>query len=137
MDLVLKEPTFFEARYTARFLRLFNNIFDILNSKTKFGIMYKRPITEKSFEFHVQYFEECKFYIFNIKKMDGTPILSTQQHTGFLGFIVAMETFRNIHLEHKKNLPYILTFKFSQDHLETFFSALQQQPQCTTIRICV
>lgn len=125
LDLELKEPEFHEARYTARFLRMFNNLFDVLNSKTKFGIMFKRPITEKSFDFHLKFFEECKFYIFNIKKLDGTPILSTQQHTGFLGFIVAMESFKNIYSQHKVNLPYILTFKFSQDHLETFFSAIR------------
>lgn len=36
-----------------------------------------------------------------------------------------MESFKNIYSLHKINLPYILTFKFSQDHLETFFSAIR------------
>ena len=42
-------PAFKESKATSEFILLMNNIFDILNSKSKFGKQKKRPITLKNF----------------------------------------------------------------------------------------
>lgn len=47
--------------------------------------------------------------------------------TGYLGFILGMATIEHLYNEYvnKKHLEYLLCFKFSQDHLETLFSAIR------------
>lgn len=48
--------------------------------------------------------------------------------TGFLGFIIAIENFQNIfntYVSKENILKYVCTYKFSQDHLETFFSVIR------------
>lgn len=55
-------------------------------------------------------------------------VLKSNVHTGFLGFLVAIESFKGLYQDNvveKKDLDYIFTYKFSQDHIETFFSAVR------------
>lgn len=55
-------------------------------------------------------------------------VLKSNVHTGFLGFLVAIESFKGLYHDQvveKMDLEYIFTYKFSQDHLETFFSAVR------------
>ena len=57
--------------------------------------------------------------------MENINILNSPNKTGFIGFIIAMQNFKTILNEYvtKNNyLQYILTYKFSQDHLEVLFS---------------
>lgn len=48
--------------------------------------------------------------------------------TGFIGFLTAIESFKGLYKEQvveHQHLSYIFTYKFSQDHLETLFSAVR------------
>lgn len=60
------------------------------------------------------------------KTMDGILLLQTPRKTAFMGFIISinsvLEMF-DIYVRTGK-LKYLLTYKFSQDHLEIFFSAI-------------
>lgn len=50
--------------------------------------------------------------------------------TGYLGFIVGMSTFKNMYKKYiveTNELKYLLTLKFSQDHLETLFSVIRSR----------
>lgn len=66
------------------------------------------------------------YYINQLKDTTGKCILQTQRKTGFLGTIINLtnifELYRSLQV---CNLKYLLTFKLSQDFLETFFSAIR------------
>ncbi|KYN03298.1 THAP domain-containing protein 9, partial [Cyphomyrmex costatus] len=70
-------------------------------------------------------------YIKSLRILKGNtmkPILESSRKTGFLGIIVGMQSvFRISHYLFTNNLiTYVLTYKFSQDHLETFFSSIRK-----------
>lgn len=54
---------------------------------------------------------------------------STRRKTGFVGFLVAIESVKGIFAEmiEKEDAPlkYLLTYKLSQDHLVLFFGAIR------------
>ena len=54
---------------------------------------------------------------------------NTRKKTGFIGFLVAIESMKHIFFDlvEKDNAPmnYVLTYKFSQDHLELLFGAIR------------
>ncbi|KAF8789068.1 DNA transposase THAP9 like protein [Argiope bruennichi] len=104
----LKHPDFQGAEATAKFLRFFNDIFDLFNSRNLLGRGFKRPLslnTEAEFSIFV---EKAELYIEELKTApNGPPILESNRRTGFLGFL--------------------MTYKFSQDHLEMFFSAIRSK----------
>jgi len=55
------------------------------------------------------------------------PILQSKRRVGFWGLIIGMNSVLNISecLFEKKYISYLLTYKMSQDHLETFFSSIR------------
>ena len=57
-------------------------------------------------------------------------IIETRSKTGFLGFLIGMESFKNMYFDYCENtnkLEYILKYKCSQDHIEAFFSAVRSR----------
>lgn len=126
-----KVDQFQGAEETAKFILIFNNLFDIFNSRNRLvKYTYKRPISAKNFDEILNYFTYAKNYIFDLK-LKGSPILRSARKTGFLGFLIAMQSFKQIYEEfiiiEFPLLKYILTYKFSQDHLEIFFSVIRSR----------
>ena len=127
-----QNPEFQGTDATVEFITCFNNLFDIFNSKNKFGSYYKKPLNKNSSKEIFTYFDTAINYIskLRIKGRDGyTSILKSSSKTGYLGFLMAMYNFKSLYetyvLEDK--LEYMLGYKFSQDHLETFFSAIRSR----------
>lgn len=114
---------------TTKFFRRFNNVFDILNSMRENAGGFKRPISHETKNEYFEYFEESISYIRGLKtSLDGKSILTTTARTPFIGFIVDMQNFRSFYLEYVESniLSNVLTFRFSQDHLELLFSCIRQ-----------
>lgn len=129
---------------TVRFIRTFNKLFDVGNSKTKYAKKYKKPIYETTEEIYFTFFEEAEKYLRNLK-IKNKPrknrkgvllppryqlILQTQSKTGFLGFLIGIKNFRDMYndlVKDQKIIDYLSTYKLSQDHLETFFSAIRSR----------
>lgn len=149
-----------------------------MNSKKRFGLNFKRPLSESTFNEYNKLFEKAEKYIrellisqpifkdkqiiwYELKKVISTGIWSfsqpirkclvskldwflfTASKTGFIGLIVGMSSFKNIYKRYieTKELQYLLTFKFSQDHIETFFSLIRSRggfnknPNCSQFKI--
>lgn len=94
-----KNPAFKDCGATVEFIRIFDKLFDICNSKSKFVTLYKKKI------------------------------ITTKSYTGFLGFIQTLRSIRHIYDENVKNgsMDYLLTCKLSQDHVETFFGCIRSR----------
>lgn len=113
---------------TVKFIRVLDKMFDILNSKNPFGRGFKSPLTLKNATLWIDSFEEFQKYL-NLLKINNEQILCHTRKTFALGFIITMHSIKNLALELLKRdidpFKYILTYKFSQDNLETFFSLIR------------
>lgn len=114
---------------TGKFCLMFNNIFDMLNCRNKFSKknIYNIPIEEHSIYNLRKKAKEFEDYIYGLKDITGTPILQTNRKTGFLGFIICLRNIFALYEEVKEGQMYLLSFKVSQDPLETFFSAIRSR----------
>lgn len=58
---------------------------------------------------------------------NGQKIMDLQRKTGFLGFLIGIKTLQNLYNDiHCTNqVPYIATYRLSQDHIELFFSCVR------------
>lgn len=114
---------------TTRFIRRINNIFDILNSMYEDAIGFKRPISPETETDFFAYFDESIRYIEGLKlSLNGKSICKTKSKTPFIGFIIDMKNFRLFYLDyvHSGILSSVITFRFSQDHLELIFACVRQ-----------
>ena len=75
------------------------------------------------------FLDEAYDYILHLRDVSGNLMYNTRRKTGFVGFLVAIKSIRQIFLDlvEEENAPmnYILTYKFSQDHIELFFGAIR------------
>lgn len=126
-----KHTTFKDSYGTSKFTKLINNLFDIFNSKNLFGKGYKAAISKSNCNRIFEYLSECKDYLKDLmvfEEDNKVSVYDSKIFTGFLGFLVAIENFKNIfnvYVAKENILKYVCTYKFSQDHLETFFSIIR------------
>ena len=130
-DLKLSE--FSDSEATCQFLRVFNRIFDILDSTQPFCL--KKPALKVSNkDIWTKDFDDTVEYIRSLYMMDPTKepetkrkkpisqrVIDGQRRRGFLGFIVDIMSFKFIfstYIEETLQLDFLLGHKFSQDHLE-------------------
>ncbi|KAL1483487.1 hypothetical protein MTO96_033152 [Rhipicephalus appendiculatus] len=123
----LKLPQFRGASATAKFIRVFDHLFDILNSRNHLAKSFKAPLRKQNKNCWMSHFDEARRYIMTLKDPAGRPVLESPKKTGFLGFIVCMQSIEQIfdRLVVHGTMGYILTHKMSQDHVETFFGCIR------------
>lgn len=146
LEFDLNLPEFLGSQATANFILLFNNLFDIFNSKNFFAkYSYKQPLSEKNYIEILNYFQYAENYILKLQINSELAVRSGKK-TGFLGFLIGIKSLKNLFedyvLERKHDLSFICTYKLSQDHLEIFFSAIRSRcgsnnnPTCQKFESC-
>ena len=127
----LKLQEFKDSRATSDFILLMNNIFDILNSKSKFGKNYKAPITIDNFlgiEGHIQNAIEV---LKSLKDEKGIFLKDGPRRVFVIGFCISsqsiLEISRKLLNRSSKPFNYILTYRFSQDQLEMYFAKIRSR----------
>ena len=115
----LKKPEFKGAKATSEFCQIFNDVFDILNSKSKFGKDYCAPINNESYEHLKEKYEYIEKYIHGLRMNDGQLVVEGPRKSAFLGILITFKSFLYIYqcYVQTNNMQYLLTYKFSQDHL--------------------
>ena len=125
----LKLPQFQGSEATVTFIRLFDRLFDVLNSRNPLGKGYKSALRIANKNQWYQFLEHAYCYISSLKDTTGKPMYQTRRKTGFIGFLVAIRSTQNLFASFVERqeapLKYILTYKLSQDHLELFFAAIR------------
>ena len=124
-----KLPQFAGSDATEKFCQTINDVFDLLNSRTRIAkVRSKQCINNNNFDDINEKVNQFKAYISSIRD-EETYILQSKRRIGFLGLIVTMENsleiFRKWSAIQNSPLQYLLTYKLSQDHLELFFSAVR------------
>lgn len=119
-----------DSTATEEFFSTFNNIFDIMNSRNRYGKYFKKGLQPENETFIFSELIRVKNYILGLKNLKGKLMVNTARKTGFVGFLICIESLILMYVEHvleKKTLDYILMYKFCQDHLEVFFCAIRSR----------
>ena len=119
--------SFSNTEGTEIFYSIIYDGFDILNSRHLYSkVLFKEGISLKNFKNISIKVQEISEYIKTLKYEDGSLVINSKKGTGFKGMIFSLRNILNIFNNYLKPVnQYLLSYKFSQDHLEMFFSALR------------
>ena len=124
----LKLPKFQGCEATVEFIRMFDHLFDILNSRNPLAKGYKAPLRPTNKFTWDAFLTDVYDYIIKLENSTGVKMCKTKRKTGFIGFLIGINSIRQMFhdLVESKSPPlqYVLTYKMSQDHLELFFCAI-------------
>ena len=127
----LNLPNFQKSQETAEFISSINNLFDILNSKSKFGKNYKSPITLNNIDEVQDYVNQTIHNLTNLVDKDGIKLVKGPRKTFIVGFALSSKSILSLAkclLQRDYNtFDYLLTYRFSQDQLEMFFSKIRSR----------
>ncbi|XP_011354654.1 DNA transposase THAP9 isoform X1 [Pteropus vampyrus] len=128
--LSLGLPPFQNCIGTIHFVRLINNLFDIFNSRNYYGKGHKGPLMPETFSKINHVLIEAKTIFVTLCDTSNNQIIQGKRKLGFLGFLLNAESlkwlYQNYVFPKVMPFPYLLTYKFSQDHLELFLKMLRQ-----------
>lgn len=124
--------SFNDSLTTAKFIRIFNNGFDILNfgGSRKPDGRYKQKLCAATADHIFEFAGMLKQYIRKLEIRTNTSrvlILQSNAYVGFFGFYMNFVSLKGIYEDYVQNGPLaeFHPFQFSQDHLETFFSLIR------------
>ena len=124
-------PKFQDSDETSQFVENINNIFDILNSRSKFGRHYKSPITLENIDDFEEYLNEINSYLQQLEDPEGKKLVNGPRKTFILGFAVSSRSIialaRRLLERNYNKFDYVLTYRFSQDQIEMYFSKIRSR----------
>lgn len=124
-----KFPSFDHVTETIKFCRIIDRIFDFLNSKSKFSNKFKAPIFRNNIDQIEEIIVPLVKYLYTLKFKNSFLFLSNKK-TFILGFAFAVKSVISLSkmlFIQNPTFNYILTYKFSQDHLELLFGRIRQR----------
>jgi len=123
----LKHPEFSNVQPTVDFLKIFDVIYDIMNSRNLSQRFGKAPLQKTNENNFKSVFEKTVTYITNLKTNSGKSVLESTRHAAFLGWLVNIKTITEIYeyVINSGEMMFLCTFKLSQDPLENFFSSIR------------
>lgn len=123
---------FNNAEATIKFTRIFNKLWDVMNSQRIRGgsiNTFKSAINCENAVEVFTFLDDAKTYVLSlnvISKRTGCmiPIVKSDYNTGFRGFIIDVISVTAMYREYVENrhwMLFIATYRLSQDHLEMLF----------------
>lgn len=119
---------FSDVSATIEFIRMVDRAFDALNVRRPGGLGYKSALTRENVEHFETFVSECVDFFLNLETMHGESIIRSRKSTGFLSFVFCLISLKNVanFLFNSSDLRYILSYKFSQDHIELLFNCVRR-----------
>lgn len=109
---------------TIKFIKMFDKIFDVLNSDVfRADNIYKTPITPSSKDRIFNFLDKAVGYIKGLTFFDGTPAIQHERKTGFKGIIADIVNVKSIYTQFVETGKFD-TFpvrKTNQDPVESLF----------------
>lgn len=125
-----KVSKFENINATEEYCRVIDNIFDFLNSKCIYSKNFKSPITKQNIHALKNRILPLIQYLYTLK-FEDQPLHTSNKKTFILGFAIAVKSLfkiaKAIFVDSSLNFNYVLTYKFSQDHLELLFGQIRQR----------
>lgn len=126
-------PEFAGAGPTIKFIRIFNDLFDICNSTdSSKANPLKNPMSPENSEQIFRVFEDAVIYIKGLQTIEyrkKTKLCNTQSRTGFQGYLVNIESLVELYNDKlvvdRELMGKLATHSMSQDHLEILFGKVR------------
>ena len=110
----LKLEQFRESEGTEFFVKMMNDLFDILNSKSKFGKGLKSPLNLSSMIAFISKVNLAIEYVSNLKHSNGKLIVNGPRKCAFRGILISLKSFEymtKLYVQ-TNHVSYLLTYKF-------------------------
>ena len=124
-----KIPEFQGSAPTTKFIKVVDCAFDMLNSQSPFAKGLKAPVKLSNLQNWLEKCQETVDYFLSLKDSSGNFIRNNKRKTAIWGFVYSIYSLMSLSQElltrDNNPLKYILTYKFSQDHLELLFSKIR------------
>ena len=131
-DTVLALPQFSDSAATVKFLRIFNERSDVLNSRKpeRLGFKgFKAPMRKTNRDRWQKALDTADKYSRQLKDTYGRQVTERKRGTGFVGFLVCLHivkaSFDTLVACDDPPMQYLTTYKFSQGHHKPFFSSVR------------
>ena len=125
---------FEDSKETVVFTRVMDRILDFLNSRSPFGRGFKAPLTVSNMGYLEKIMIENINYLFQLRDLSGTLLCHSGRKTFLIGLAVSVKSVFDVAKQLLRAptsvFKYMLLYKFSQDHLEIFFSVVRQRSGC-------
>ena len=124
LDNSFKLPAFFKDN---------RKLFDMLNSRNPLGNGYKTPLKLHNKSIWEDIFKTLAQYLLSLKTNATPPqfLSTTQRKTFIIGFVACIKSTicmaTRMLSSSTDPLKYLLTYKFSQDHIELLFSCIRSR----------
>ncbi|KAJ8264015.1 hypothetical protein GJAV_G00144120 [Gymnothorax javanicus] len=119
-------PDFTETSATVEFLQTVDHLFDVLNSRNTVARGYKSAIRHRNWLTISTFLQSAKTYLTSLKTLEGMPLSQSKRHTAVTGLVIAITSLQQVVPRLLETQGFILTYKFSLDHLELFFNAVRR-----------
>ena len=119
---------FVGSEATSDFIKRIDTLFDLLNSQNPHAKGTKAPVTLQNMKYWIMKSEDISRFIFNLKDQKNNFLRTGQRKTVIWGFVFSIKSIVSITRDllcHKhRSYSFVLTYKFSQDHIELLFSKI-------------
>ena len=127
----LRMEQFASCAPTVKFVRLVDRLFDILNSRNPVARGFKQPLRLATQERWTAVLKSTAEYLLALKASNGQLLRLHRRKTFVLGFVMTIKStivLANSLLQCPLNpFKFLLTYKFSQDHIELLFSCIRSK----------
>ena len=131
LDMSMKMSEFQGSQSTITFIGTIDKLFDMLNSRNPIGKGYKQPLRPNSKDIWENSVKAAAEYLLSLRTDDGQLLTSHRRKTFITGFVTTIKSTIEMANEMFYGLEspfkYLLTYKYSQDHLELLFSCIQSR----------
>lgn len=119
---------FEDSEATADFIRLCDRLFDILNSRSSQARRSKSALNLGNFTYTSEFLMSAKAMLFSLHCPDGQPLHRSKRRLCVVGLCASIDSILAVSYDLLQTgiCKYVLTYRFSEDHLELFFNAVRQ-----------
>uniref|UniRef100_A0A8C5PNA0 THAP-type domain-containing protein n=1 Tax=Leptobrachium leishanense TaxID=445787 RepID=A0A8C5PNA0_9ANUR len=120
------KPEMFESSATITFIQIINQLFSVLMSRSPRGKSDNSPVDTSNIHEKLYILQKAEEYLLSLNTNDNCPLYERNRGWHILGLLVNISSFMALLpylLQHQK---YLLTHRFSTDHLQRFFSRIRK-----------
>lgn len=93
---MLKLLQFNNCEATVVFIKMINDVFDILNIRTLVAPAFKKALSNPNIADVRNFIDKTQNYIKQLRFLDGKFIISSRKKTGFIGVIISLNSDLNL-----------------------------------------
>ncbi|GFR62806.1 THAP domain-containing protein 9 [Elysia marginata] len=129
----MKLAQFAGSKPTTKFIWVVDKLFDICNSSSYIAKSFKAPLDNHNLSFRLTDLHNIANYLSQLTEdyPVRTPLTQGWRKTAVIEFVITIKSIcgltQRLLKRHNHPFMYLLTYKLSQDHLETLFSRIRRR----------